>query len=173
MKRLWVLLALLTAFITGCASKENAFDERTLYQSNNIIVKTVDKAEKKEYQEVSWQDSGNYDVEFEGVIKNSTEVLVSGSKNENTVFLYKTILEVEITDINKGEDEKYAVGKTVKVLAGISSRYEYENCPDIEEGKNYSIKALDAIKTPEEILEIEGYSDCYITNPVLNLKRIE
>lgn len=61
MKRLWVL-ALLTIFVMGCASNRNTFDERILYQSDNITVKTVDKAEEKEYQEVSWQDSGNCDV---------------------------------------------------------------------------------------------------------------
>ena len=118
MKRLWVL-ALLTIFVMGCASNRNTFDERILYQSDNITVKTVDKAEEPELiiagQDVVLDILANY-LQQEGV--NTARTYLNSF--EGLLSLYQDNIQVAACHLFDGFD--YNTSYVRSLMPGMPER---------------------------------------------------
>ena len=96
MKKLFIFFVV-SFLLVGCNGSQTKFNEQVVYSGDNVQVKSVEKLDTIERVNMSWVEVDyedafiENDMIFEGVVKNTTEVHITGSYNDYNIDLYKTI----------------------------------------------------------------------------------
>lgn len=173
MKRSLVVFLVMVILFCGCRNNQKeVFNSEIYYESDFVSVKIVEKLEEPEECEIQWVPITYYDaliendVIFQGVVEKATEVLIGSNKMGTHTSMYKTILEVRVSEVIKDSNDTIGDKEVIKVITGISSRRYETAVASITEGQEYVLFTKSSKSLEKDNLGEAEFTDVFISSPI-------
>lgn len=162
-------------FMAACQSSSlddsSNNDPSVLYKSDKVEVSLIENIDTNKISYYEWAVLTKDDAFTEntvivtGTVSNVRQAAVAYEFMDVDVVDNITIFDVEVSDVLACRSGSYRQGDLITMGIGYNMNTYSDELPVIEEGKTYLIFCYVAADDKDDVMELAGYVDCWISAP--------